>query len=133
MWTGDYLGRGRQKGAKGQKEQKAGGKGAKAQPASAPFKPGDTIYRIEDYRPDAAGSPRLLKLTVKSVKKGALFAGGQRVPTAEAFTLGAAKEERKNRIKGLIAALQEALKAEPTIAAGPPVKTPKTKKHGQRK
>jgi hypothetical protein len=122
-----------QKGAKGQKDQKVGGKGAKAQPASASFKPGDTIYRIEGYRPDVAGSPRLLKLTLKSVKKRALFVGAERVPTSEAFTLGAAKEERKSRIKGLIAALQEALKSEPAIVAGPPVKTPKTKKHGQRK
>ena len=59
-----------------------------AKPSSTSFKPGDTIYEIEDYHPDVACSPR---------------------------TLDAAKEERKNRIATLINDLQKTLKMAPAI------------------
>lgn len=107
-----------QKEAQGQKEQgpkgaKVGGKEGKVKPPS--FKPGDTIYQIEEYRPDVAGSPRLLKLTVKSIKKGVLLCGKKRVPIKNALTLDAAKEQWKARINTLVSALQKTVKTAPVV------------------
>jgi hypothetical protein len=99
--------------AQSQKGQKTGGKEGKAKPPS--FKPGDTIYQIEDYRPDVAGSPRLLKLTVKSIKKGVLLCGKKRVPIKNALTLDAAKEQWKARINSLVSALQKTVKTAPVV------------------
>jgi hypothetical protein len=105
-----------QKEVKGQKEAKVGGKEGKAKPPS--FKPGDMIYQIEDYRPDVAGSPRLLKLTVKSIKKGVLLCGKKRVRITDALTLDAAKEEWKARINTLISNLQKTVKTAPVVMTG---------------
>jgi hypothetical protein len=96
------------------KEKKAP-QSEKANSPSASFKVGDTIYQIEGYRPDVAGSPRLVKLVVKSIKKDVLVCGGVQVPKVEALGLDAAKQERKTRIGKLIADLQKALKTNPTI------------------
>ena len=92
------------KAGKGQDDKKGGGK---AKPSSVPFKAGETIYQIEDYRPDVACSPRLLKLTVKSVKDGVLVCGKKRVRITDALTLDAAKEAWKARIDSLIGAPED--------------------------